>query len=113
MDQDAIFAALHDRTSREILAQTSTTDRSAGELADLIDVSETTVYRRLETLKEHGLVHESIRVEKDGNHRRVYRATVKHIEVDITNEEVTTRVEWDEDAADRFTRLWEGLRGDE
>lgn len=78
-----------------------------------MDVSETTVYRRLETLKEHGLVHESIRVEKDGNHRRVYRATIKHVEVDITNEEVTARVEWEEDAADRFTRLWEGLRGDE
>lgn len=113
MDRDAIFAALDDRTSREILAQTSTTDRSARELAGIIDVSETTVYRRLETLKENGLVHESIRIEKDGNHRRVYRATINRIEVDITNEEVTTRIKWDEDGADRFTRLWENLRGDE
>lgn len=113
MDQDAIFAALDDRTSRNILTQTSETERSAEELAEVIDVSETTVYRRLETLKERGLVQESLRIEKDGNHRRVYRATIKHIEVDITNEEVKTRIEWDEDAADRFTRLWEGLRGDE
>lgn len=113
MDRDSLFAALDDETSREILAQTSETERSAQELADVIDVSVTTIYRRLETLKNEGLVHEGIRIEKDGNHRRVYRATIKRIEVDINDERVTTRVEWDEDMADRFTRLWEGLRGEE
>lgn len=113
MDRDELFAALDDEPSREILSQTSETDRSAQELAAVIDVSEATIYRRLERLKEHGLVHEGIRIEKDGNHRRVYRATIKRIEVDITNEDVTARVEWDEDMADRFTRLWEDIRGDE
>lgn len=113
MDRDALFAALDDRTSREILAQTSETDRSAQELAEAIGVSETTVYRRLETLKEHDLVHERIRIDKEGNHRRVYRTTLNQIEVDITNGQISTRVEWDEDMADRFTRLWEGIRGDE
>lgn len=113
MVRDALFTALADDTSRAILTHSSETDRSAEELAESIDASITTIYRRLEHLTEQDLLREAIRIDKAGNHRRVYRAAIRRIEIELADERIHTRVEWDEDMADRFTRLWEGLRGDD
>lgn len=110
MDRDTLFAALEDTTSRAILAHTSETERSAQDLADLIDVSLTTVYRRLDRLEDNDLVREGLQLDRDGNHRRVYRATISRIEVDISDDEIRTRVEWHEDMADRFARIWDEIR---
>jgi len=57
-----------------------------------------------------GTAEESINVRSDGNHHRVYRATLQRFTLELADGEFTTEVECEsEDVADRFTRMWEGL----
>lgn len=112
MDNESLLDALHNDTSRKILQYTSETERSADELAELIDVTPTTVYRKLEQLKSNDLVSESLQLDRDGNHYRLYLATIDHVDVDISEERVQVEVSRNEAAADTFTRLWEEVRGD-
>lgn len=110
MDADTIFRALEDDTAREILVETADEARSARELADAIDVSTSTIYRQLESLLETDLVTEETRIDPGGNHHHVYRTDVASIEISIRDGKLETTVEHREDAADRFTHLWERIR---
>lgn len=110
VNETALFGALESETTRAILAHTSEQARSANELAELIDVSLTTIYRRLEQLTEEDLVHETLQLDRSGDHYKVYRAKIRRVNVAIDDDEVYTHVEWREDMADRFTRIWEEIR---
>ncbi|MDG5777168.1 winged helix-turn-helix domain-containing protein [Haloarculaceae archaeon H-GB2-1] len=112
MDENALLGALENETARAILAATSEEDRSAKELDERIDVSQTSIYRQLEQLTENGLVHETLQLDRSGNHFKVYRAAITNVNIDIESGEVRTRVEWHEDVSERFTRIWEEIRGD-
>lgn len=112
VDEDALFGALENETSRAILAHTSEEARSVKELAEQIDVSQTSIYRRLEQLTEDGLVHETLQLDQSGNHFKLYRAAITHVSVNLENDDVQTRVDWHEDVSERFTRIWEDIRGD-
>lgn len=109
VDEATLFGALENDTSRAILAHTSNEALSANELADRIDVSLTTIYRKLEQLTADNLVQDMLQLDQSGDHYRVYRTRLKRINV-VIDEEVQTHVEWREDMADRFTRIWEEIR---
>jgi DNA-binding transcriptional ArsR family regulator len=112
VDDESLLDALHNETSRKILQYTSEIERSADELAELIDVTPTTVYRKLDVLESNDLVAESLQLDRDGNHYSVYHATIDHVDVDISEERLRVEVSRNEAAADTFTRMWEGVRGD-
>lgn len=112
MDEQALLDALQNETSRKILQYTSETERSAENLAELIGVTPTTVYRKLENLKANDLVVESLALDMDGNHYHEYRAAIDRVEVDVSGEAVEVEVRRNEAAADAFTRMWERVRGD-
>lgn len=110
VDSNTIFAALDDETARAILARTSEEAVSARELAEHIDVSVSTIYRQLESLRDSNLVIEETKLDPKGNHHHVYRTDIARIEVELEDGEFRTAVERREDAADRFTYLWESIR---
>lgn len=106
-----ILSVLEDRYARTILVETSVEPMSAQELANRCDVADSTIYRRIERLQEHGLLAESQVLDSDGHHHKEYRARLDHVTIDLEPGELSvdvTRVE--EDPVDRFTRLYEGLR---
>nr|WP_303647606.1 winged helix-turn-helix domain-containing protein [Haloarchaeobius amylolyticus] len=106
-----MLALLHDEYARAILTATSTAPMSATELADTCEMSPPTVYRRVERLQECGLLAEETQVEESGHHYAVYHATVDHVTVSFDDGDVTVEVAREEEAvADRFTRLYEGMR---
>jgi DNA-binding transcriptional ArsR family regulator len=111
---------LSDDYAREILAATSVNPMSAYEIAETCEMSPPTVYRRIERLQEFGLVDEETRVEPSGNDYKVYSATLREVSLSLdegTFEAVVDRLEPEEafpganedDPADRFTKMWEGL----
>ncbi|WP_267643097.1 ArsR/SmtB family transcription factor [Haloarchaeobius amylolyticus] len=112
LNENALFRALADDTTRTILSRTSDQPRSANELADHVDVSLSTIYRRLEQLEGDGLIDERLRVDMSGDHHKMYQATITHVGVDIDGDGVRTHVEPNEDVAERFARIWERIRGD-
>lgn len=96
----------------EILAYTTEQEQSAAELADHVDASESTVYRRIETLVDEGLLTEQLQLDRQGDHYHVYRAAIKRVEARIENETIEIHVQRREDSVDRFVRLWEDIRGE-
>lgn len=112
-DRAALLALLEDEHARAILRETSADAMSATTLSERCDISESTVYRRIERLKDCGLLEERLRYQSDGHHHNVYLSRVESftvrfedgaVEIDIVERDLP-----EEDIADRFTRMWEGL----
>jgi predicted transcriptional regulator len=108
-DVARVAALLDDVTVRCILLATRSEPMSAEELSDRCGVSETTVYRRLEDLRELDLVAEQTRPDEDGHHYKVYSGTLDRIVLDVTDDGFDVSVERRESMSERFTRIVEDL----
>jgi DNA-binding transcriptional ArsR family regulator len=82
---------------------------SATTLSDHCEVSQPTVYRRLEELRECDLLEERTRPDPEGGHHRTLDATnVRYVTVELEDGRLKLSIDRLEDMADRFTRLIEG-----
>ena len=114
-----LLDVLSDEYARDILAATSIKPMSAQQLADECEMSEPTVYRRVERLRAHGLLEEQTRVRTSNNNYSVYTATLSEVSITLDDgafEAALRRTgeesfpgEGENDTADRFTRMWEDL----
>lgn len=104
-----VVGLLEDDVARTILAATSVQAMSASELAERCDVSEPTIYRRLEQLRAADLVAEGTELDPGGDHYRVYRARFQRLLVELQRGDYEVELTLMEDPADRFTRLFEEL----
>jgi len=105
---EAVVELLDDEHVRQILTATSVDALSAKELSERCDVSQATVYRRVERLAEAGLVDERTRPRADGHHDTVYVATLDEVSIRLRDGELHLDLERrGDDVADRLTRLWE------
>jgi DNA-binding transcriptional ArsR family regulator len=111
VDRAEVLRLLEDEYARAILTATSREPMSAQELTTAIDASPPTVYRRVDDLKAADLLTEELQYESSGHHYGVYRPAVERVTVTFADGEYTVRVDAPEETtADRFTRLYEGLR---
>lgn len=78
-DPEQLLSLLSDDNAREILQSVSSKALPAREIADRVDLSRPTVYRRLNRLEETGLVTTSMTYNPDGHHRKRYRATLEEV----------------------------------
>ncbi|WP_436925829.1 helix-turn-helix domain-containing protein [Halosimplex amylolyticum] len=109
-DLETVAGLLEDETARAILTETSQEPMSASTLAERCDASGPTIYRRLERLRDSGLVVE--RTEPDpagGHHRKVYAPNLRRVTVELRDGSFAIDIDRREDMADRFTRLIEGM----
>jgi DNA-binding transcriptional ArsR family regulator len=106
-----VAALLEDETARTILTATSVEPMSATALSERCGVSEPTVYRRLDDLRECHLIEE--RTEPDlegGHHEKVYVPRLERVTVTLTEGELALEVDRREETmADRFTELVEQI----
>lgn len=112
-DADAeLIGLLDDEYARAILAATAREPMTASELAEVCDASPPTVYRRLDALADADLIAERTEPDPDGHHRGVYAARLDAVHVALHEEGFDVAVDRrePETVADRFTRLYEGLR---
>ena len=82
-----VFDVLGDERARRILALASERPRSAEELAERLEVSGPTVYRRLDVLEDHDLLRQDRRVDDDGHHHKVYETTLESARFDVEDGE--------------------------
>lgn len=107
---ERIAAVLEDRTARAILTETSEEPMSATTLSERCGVSEPTIYRRLEDLRECELLVERTKPDPDrGHHRTMYSTNFERLTVELRDGRLDLRIDRREDPADRFTRLIEGM----
>ena len=110
-DIPELLAVLEDDYARRILAEVSVEPMSASTLSERCDASLPTIYRRIDRLKECHLVTEETELAPDGNHYSVYRANLERVELSLEDGEFSVDVtRRHEDVADKFTRMWEGMR---
>jgi predicted transcriptional regulator len=85
VDVEGIAALLEDECARSILRQTSEEPLSARELMDRCDTSKATTYRRIDRLREHGLIETRQRHDPEGHHCETYVATFEAVTVEFVD----------------------------
>ena len=108
LDPDAVFELAADDTARRILSAASERPHSASELADRCGVSKPTIYRRVETLRDHGLVEGNLRISAQGDHHEEFKTTVDRVCLEFDGG-LAVDVQIDRDFVDKFAALWEDL----
>lgn len=98
-----VLRLLGDECARAILTTANRRPITAREMVDRCDVSETTVYRRIRALVEHGLLEERVALVRSSGRTTVYRTTFTHLEVLL--DEGRFAVERHADEADRIAHL--------
>lgn len=88
-----LLELLDDDYARGILEATTEQAVPARELAERLDASRATVYRRLERLEEAGLVEPTMTYDADGYHRKEFRATLRSVTVTLDGGAVDTTVD--------------------
>lgn len=109
-----LLGLLDDECARTILTNTSREPMSAQTLDAECEASRPTIYRRLNDLLDCGLVEKRTEPAPDGNHYARYAATVERIEVFVEENGIEVELgDYEDHAADRFTDVWHGMRGEE
>jgi DNA-binding HxlR family transcriptional regulator len=79
--------------TQDILEAIQPEPKSARELAEECGASRPTVYRRLNSLQDAGLVGTDMLVDADGHHRTVFEPTVERVAVELTDAGLAVRVD--------------------
>lgn len=109
-DSVAFLQLFADEYSRKILLAADEEPRTAKSLGRICDASLTTIYRRLSTLQDHGLVTVHSTIGSGGEHKRLFETTIESFHVSIDDGELELSAETRDELADNFTSLWENFR---
>lgn len=104
-----VFDVLGCEIAREILALGSLRPMSAAELADRCDVSEPTVYRRLDALETYDMVDEETEIDADGHHYKRFETNLEEVRVQVEDGSFDVDLQIQKDYTDRFVDLWEDM----
>jgi DNA-binding Lrp family transcriptional regulator len=106
---EAILNTFGDRRARHVLATVGREPRSAKDIAEELDLSLPTVYRRIEDLQDHDLVVDRTEIADDGNHYRIFESNFESTVISLDGGEYEVRVFRQGKVPDRFARLWDDL----
>ncbi len=108
-----VVSLLGDETVRSILLEMRDEPMSVSTLTERCEASRSTIYRRLEDLKQKDLVAEHTQPDEEGHHHRVYVAVVDEVTVSLTEEGYRIDIDRSDDTevsmVDRFTRAIEDM----
>lgn len=105
-----VLRSLDDDHCRAILALLDS-PQSASELCEECELSSSTVYRKLELLRESGLVREYTEVRRDGPNVTLYERDFSEITIGVDDGGFTMAVTRPEtDAEDRLATFWSAMK---
>jgi DNA-binding transcriptional ArsR family regulator len=110
-DLTAVLSALDDEDCRAILL-VADEPRSTQELAERADVPQSTTYRKVDKLREAGLVEERTEIRADGKHTSTYRTDFDAVRVVLDGfERFDIEIERPERTPDtQLADLWREVR---
>lgn len=105
MNDEEIIEILADEYSRRILSATSKEALSALQLSAQLNIPRATVYRKIKSLEETGLLKavKSV-INPRGNEEKFYKSAIKKAVVSFKEGKLTAKLEQVE--MDGFVRLW-------
>lgn len=83
VDTEQLLTLLGDEYSRAIIDALGTESLPAREIAARTDISRPTVYRRLDRLKDAGVVEPTMTVDPDGHHRQAFAVVIDGVELSL------------------------------
>lgn len=87
VEPDELFSMLGEENTRDVLRVVTDDSLPAREVANRLDISRSTAYRRLNRLEEAALVETTTACHPDGHHRKQFRAAVTAVRLTIRNGE--------------------------
>lgn len=108
-DPATVLDVFGDELARRILVLASDRPVAAHDLAEQLEVSEPTVYRRVNTLLEYDLVRENQEIDADGNHYKSYETALKRASFEIEAGGYNIVLELRRNLADQFDAFWSEL----
>lgn len=109
-DLETVLRSLDDDNCRAILRLLDR-PKSASELYEACDLSSSTVYRKLELLRDAALVREYTDVRSDGPNVTRYERDFTDVSITITDDGFTVSVARPErDAEDRLASFWSAMK---
>lgn len=99
-DPRNVFDVFGSESARRILALAAERPRSAEELAESLQVSQPTVYRRLDVLQDYDLVREDTRLDDEGNHYKAYETALERATFEVQSGEFVVDLEFVHDPLD-------------
>lgn len=104
-----IFDVFGDTLARRILILASERPLSADELAEHLDVSEPTIYRRLNALQDYDLLSQQRQLDPEGNHYQTVETTLRKVVLEIEEGGYNVNLQLRQSLADQFDSFWSGL----
>jgi Fe2+ or Zn2+ uptake regulation protein len=109
--RDAVMEAMADEYSRKIILSTLNKAQSVEELSRNENIPISTAYRRVNEMKEVGLLAvEKTILNDDGKKYELYRSAFRSFKIDLEHGEITIDAEFNEDVSMRLSRLWASMR---
>lgn len=112
-DPETVFDVLGSEDVRRILAVANLEPVSVQQLADGLDVSEPTLYRRINVCQEYDLLVEDTRVDEDGNHYKVYETTLERATFELDGGAFEVDLELRRDLVEQSEDAWDELTDEE
>ena len=106
---EEILDTIGDPRARKVLAEISRKPRSAKDLADALNMSRATVYRRLDVLESHDLISDTTLVSADGNHYKVFECNFNSTLISLEGDEYEVRIFREDQLPNRFSALWDEI----
>lgn len=98
-----------DTIARNTLVLANRQPVSANQLAETLDVSPPTIYRRIDPLVDANLLKERQRVDPDGNQHKEYETVLEEVTVAIENDGYAVDIQVDRDLTDDFEAMWSDI----
>lgn len=98
-----------DSLARRILVLASDRPLSADDLAQQLEVSRPTIYRRVNALIDYDLLRESQQIDVKGNHYQSYETTLQRVTFEIDNGGYNIDLTMRQSLAEKFESFWTGL----
>ncbi len=111
-DPETVFEVLGSEEVRRILAAANVDPVSVQALADRLDASEPTVYRRVNVCQEYDLLREETRVDADGNHYKVYETALERVCFELDGGVFEVDIQLRRELVDESTAVREGGESD-
>lgn len=108
-DPATVLDVFGDQLARRILVLASDRPVAAHDLAEQLDVSEPTVYRRVNTLLEYDLLRENQEIDADGNHYKTFETALKRASFEIEAGGYNIDLELRRSLANQFDAFWSDL----
>jgi len=87
-----ILELLGNEHTRRVFEAVAERPRGGRAVAETADVSRPTAYRRLNDLRDAGLVTTEMTIGEDGHHRERFEAVVEHVDISVDGGEMEAAV---------------------